>query len=79
MVELFANSGDSDQMSHSVASDLDLHCLPSTRLGFSDYNGLISIRIVPFPISEQISQYMFLCRNNVHCFLSFLFLFLNSG
>ena len=28
MVELFANSGDSDQMLHSVASDLRLHCLP---------------------------------------------------
>ena len=28
MVELFANSGDPDQMQHSAASDLGLHCLP---------------------------------------------------
>ena len=32
MVELFANSGDPDQM-HSAASDLGLHCLPVTLLG----------------------------------------------
>ena len=30
MVELFANSGDPDQMPHSAASDLCLHCLPIT-------------------------------------------------
>ena len=44
MVELFANSGDTDQTLHSaasdlglhsVASDLRLHCLPFTGLGFS--------------------------------------------
>ena len=35
MVELFANSGDPDQMPHSVESDLGLHCLPVTRLGVS--------------------------------------------
>ena len=39
MVELFANSGDPDQMVHSVASDLGLHCLTITRLGVS-INGL---------------------------------------
>ena len=33
MVKLFANSGDPDQMTHSVASDLGLHCLPITLLG----------------------------------------------
>ena len=33
MAELFANSGDPDQMPHSVASDLGLHCLPITLLG----------------------------------------------
>ena len=35
MVELFANSGDPDQMLHSVASDLGLHYLPITLLGVS--------------------------------------------
>ena len=33
MAELFANSGDPDQTPRSAASDLDLHCLPVTRLG----------------------------------------------
>ena len=32
---LFENSGDTDQMPHSTASDLDLQCLPITQLGFS--------------------------------------------
>ena len=35
MVELFANSGDPDQMLHSVASDLGLHCFPVSLLGVS--------------------------------------------
>ena len=30
MVEPFANRGDPDQMLHSAASDLGLHCLPIT-------------------------------------------------
>ena len=33
MVELFANSGDPDQMPQNVAYDLGLHCLPVTPLG----------------------------------------------
>ena len=32
MAELFANSGDPDQMPHSVVPDLGLHCLPITFL-----------------------------------------------
>ena len=35
MAELFANSGDPDQMPHSTASDLGLHCLQKTLLGVS--------------------------------------------
>ena len=35
MVELFANSGDPDQMLPSVASDVGVHCLPVTYLGVS--------------------------------------------
>ena len=35
MVELFANIEDPDQMPRSVASDLGLHCLPTTFLGVS--------------------------------------------
>ena len=35
MIELFANSGDPDQILHSAASDLGLHCLPVILLGVS--------------------------------------------
>ena len=35
MIKLFANSGGPDQMLHSQASDLGLHCLPVTLLGIS--------------------------------------------
>ena len=35
MVELFANSGDPDQMPLSAASDLGLHHLPISLLGIS--------------------------------------------
>ena len=35
MAELFANSGEPDQMPHSGASDMGLHCLPVTPLGVS--------------------------------------------
>ena len=44
MVELFANSGDPDQMSHSVA-DLGVHCLPVTCLGVSSLQWVKSIRL----------------------------------
>ena len=33
MVELFANSADTDQMPHSAASDLGLHCVLIIFLG----------------------------------------------
>ena len=35
MAKLFANSGDPDQMLHSAASDLGLHCLLITLLRVS--------------------------------------------
>ena len=35
MDKLFANSEDPDQTPRSAASDLGLHCLPITLLGFS--------------------------------------------
>ena len=35
MAKLFANSGYPDQMPHSEASDLGLHCLPITLLRVS--------------------------------------------
>ena len=35
MIELFANSGEADQVRGSAASALGLHCLPITHLGVS--------------------------------------------
>ena len=40
MVEIFANSGDPDLMSHSVVSDLGQHCLPVPLLGSPVFNEL---------------------------------------
>ena len=40
MAKLFANSRDPDQMLHSAASDLGLHCLPFPFYGSPDYNDL---------------------------------------
>ena len=40
MAKLFTNSGDPDQMPHSMASDLGLHCLPVTLLHVSRLHGL---------------------------------------
>ena len=48
--ELFANSGDPDQMQHSAASELGPHCLPVTLLGISR---LKSIRFKHFPSMGQ--------------------------
>ena len=42
MVELFANSGDLDQMLHSAASDLGLHSLPFSLQGVSRLQWVIS-------------------------------------
>ena len=46
MVQLFANIGDPDQMPHSVASDLGLHCLPVTCLGVSSLQLVSSVSAV---------------------------------
>ena len=46
MVEQYANSGDPDQMSCFVASDLGLHCLPITLLGCPDYNWIINMLLI---------------------------------
>ena len=46
MVELFANSGDPDQMLHSAASDLGLHCLPVTRLVVSSLQWVRTVKIL---------------------------------
>ena len=44
---LLANSVDPDQMSHYVASDLGLHCLPMTLLRVSRSNGLKVLICIP--------------------------------
>ena len=46
MVELFANSADPDQMLHSAASDLGLHCLPVTGLGVSSIHWVKRYRYI---------------------------------
>ena len=52
MVELFANSGDPDQMPHSAASDLGLHCFPITLLGVSRLQWVNSVVISSHSLSQ---------------------------
>ena len=58
MVVLFANSGDPDQMSHSAASDLILHCLPITPLGVSRLQW-VRLQISPMRKSTSKSKMPF--------------------
>ena len=56
MAKLFANGGNPDQMLCSVASDLGLHCLPSTRLRvlfFFFYNGLMANGADPDQLASE--------------------------
>ena len=53
MVGLFANSEEPDQMPHSVASDLSLHCLPVTCLGISSLQWVELLFIVMCSENEQ--------------------------
>ena len=56
MVDLLTNSGDPDQMLHSVVSDLGLHCFPTTLLGVSRLQWLPADRV---EIPQQCSFHMF--------------------
>ena len=47
MAKLFANSGDPDQMLHSAASDLGLHCLPIILLWVSQLQWVNTIYNIP--------------------------------
>ena len=51
MVKIFANSRDPDQMPHSAASDLGLHCLPVTRLGVFSLQW-VKVNIWLLPVSS---------------------------
>ena len=52
MVELFANSGDPDQMPPSAVSDLGLHCLPYSLLRVS------SLQCVKVTEAEQKEKHI---------------------
>ena len=55
MAKLFANSGDLYQMLRSAVSDLGLHCLPITLLGFSR---LLTLTVLKF---ECPFYYLLIC------------------
>ena len=59
MAELFANSGDPDQMPRSAASDLGLHCLPITLLGVSRLQWIVSgiVTMKLFLHTENIQKF----------------------
>ena len=64
MIELFANSRDPDQTPQSVASDLGLHCLPTTLLGPPDYNGL-TLKVLFRMGTDNTLKYFFLFLENL--------------
>ena len=58
IVELFAISEDPDQMPHSAASILGLHCLPDTLLGVSRpqcVNSVTEIETLVDPIYKYMA------------------------
>ena len=56
MAKHFANSEDPDQMPHSVASDLGLHCLPVTLLGVSRLQWVNNSLLVRRKVNISMSQ-----------------------
>ena len=61
MVELFAHSGDPDQMPRYAVSDLGLHCLPVIHLGV--FNGLMEKFCICFQKKERSSRKIFFLWN----------------
>ena len=61
MAKLFANSGDPDQMPHSAACDLGLHCLPITLLLVSrlqwvkGYSRVLACQVVILSVVHTIT------------------------
>ena len=58
MAKLFANSGDPDQMLHSVASDLGLHCLQITLLRVSRLKWVDPSEQKHFPSAPLLIVYL---------------------
>ena len=63
MAKIFTNSGDPDQMPRSAASDLGLHCLPSTLLQVSRlqfYSDKYTMSLTYYDINFQSANTFFL-------------------
>ena len=58
MAKLFANSGDPDQTPRSAASDLGLHCLPSTLLWVSRLQWVNFVGIGPEILSKSSAKHI---------------------
>ena len=58
MVELLANSGDPDQMPHSAASDLGLHCFPVNLLGVFRLQWVNAWVVCPTSVHRVGSHYL---------------------
>ena len=57
MIELFANSGDSDQKPRYAASGLGLHCLSVTRLGVSSVQLVKTAADTLVQVTKSLSIY----------------------
>ena len=64
MALLIENSGDPDQMPHSAASDLDLHCLPILRT-----KCVKIISVLAKSADPDQTPHSALCDLDLHCLL----------
>ena len=69
MAKLFANSGDPDQTPRSAASDLGLHCLPSTLLHVSRLQWVKSAGRVANSVDPDHMLGSAVPDLGLHCFL----------
>ena len=58
MVEIFANSGDPDQMPHSAVSGLSLHCLPVIHLGVSSLQQIVVVICNTYIVIQSKMSYL---------------------
>ena len=73
MTKLFANSGDPDQTPRSAASDLGLHCLPSTLLWVSRLQWVKEAYVVVLIRSaSKYQQHMFPWRSTKRIWIPIL-------
>ena len=66
MANPFANSGDPDQTPRSAASDLGLHCLPSTLVRVSQLQWVSGVVLISSGLDCEFTVYWYLSVINAN-------------